>query len=135
MITDYNTVIKERLTELAQLEDGWLDGYDGLAINRDCLSWAEPILVKLAKIQIPRIYPRVDDRNIQAEWTFGDYSVTLRFDYEEKELAIRAVSLKHVDRAYLTDSEEDLDKLIYFVNFYLLKHINKLEEQRKNDWS
>jgi len=107
--------IDKQLEELANLEEGWLDG-EGEKIERENINWVASIIKQLKGIETPRLYPRLEG-NVQAEWTFGDWEVTLRLEFEERLLAVRAVNLheNEVPRKYLKDTSEEIDLLRSFL--------------------
>lgn len=72
--------IKERLDEMKDLEDGWLWG-DGLAIPPEGLDWLAELFADFEPK--PRLYPTAY-AGVQAEWTVGEYEVSLEVDLKEK---------------------------------------------------
>lgn len=91
-----------RFEELAQLQDGWLDGI-GKAPDANGLMW-------LAKqfddfypdsVDLPHLYP-TEDGGIQAEWFLSPFDVSLDVDLAERKGTYHSLNLE-------TDAEESRD--------------------------
>lgn len=69
--------IETRLEELAQLQDGWLDGKgcapDRASLIRLALAFDERFSPDLP---LPHLYPTLEG-DVQAEWTLGSWEVSL----------------------------------------------------------
>lgn len=69
--------VEIRLKELAQLQDGWLDGKgrapDPAALTRLTQAFDERFAPELP---LPRLYP-TPEGNVLAEWTLGPWAVSL----------------------------------------------------------
>ncbi|MGW1956720.1 hypothetical protein ACWCPI_28895 [Streptomyces sp. NPDC001920] len=74
----------ERLTELHDLEAGWLDGV-GQQVSRKVLREAESLLLEFLDEQVkrPYIYP-TEDGGVQLEWPYSAGEVTLTVTSDEK---------------------------------------------------
>ncbi|MFJ9088712.1 hypothetical protein ACIRL3_40520 [Streptomyces sp. NPDC102384] len=74
----------ERLTELHDLEAGWLDGV-GRQVSRKVLREVESLLLEFLDEQIkrPYIYP-TEDGGVQLEWPYSTGEVTLTITPDEK---------------------------------------------------
>ena len=72
--------VQTRLTEIALLRDGWLEG-DGVAPKPDGLSWLAGRLQEHypSDLPLPYLYPTYFG-GVQAEWTIGSFELTLEFD-------------------------------------------------------
>ncbi len=83
-----------RLGEIAQLKDGWLDG-EGFAPAKDKLDWlaAEFEAGISSGLPQPYLYPTTEG-GIQAEWSLGDWSVSLEINLDTKVGEYHALSLK-----------------------------------------
>jgi hypothetical protein len=69
--------IETRFEELAQLQDGWLDG-KGCVLDRDSLTRLEMVFDKhLGRtLPLPHLYP-TPEGCVQAEWTLGGWEISL----------------------------------------------------------
>ncbi len=82
--------ISVRLNELRELEEGWADGTQsatdwgnnyGEALNDDGLQWLESQFQSFYHLASPpHLYP-TPDGNIQAEWTLGQFEISLEIDF------------------------------------------------------
>ena len=82
-----------RLTEMAKLEDGWLDG-KGRAAAKENLDWLANSFDTWfdADLPLPYHYPTAEG-GVQAEWSLGDWEVSLDIDLESRQAAYQALSL------------------------------------------
>lgn len=82
-----------RLGELAQLEDGWLDG-KGYAPPKDGLEWFSRTFENLYSpvLPLPHVYP-TPEGGIQAEWDLGEWSVSLETDLRTQKAEFQALNL------------------------------------------
>lgn len=71
----------ERLEELKDMQDGWLDG-DGLAPDVDGLERLKGLFKKhYTFVRHPYIYPHnEDDADLSIEWSFPDFEVGMDLD-------------------------------------------------------
>lgn len=85
--------IESRLEELADLQDGWLDG-KGLALNPENLLWlVNEFDSKFdPDLPLPYLYPTAEG-GIQAEWTQGNWEVSLEINLDEKSAEWQAFNL------------------------------------------
>jgi hypothetical protein len=85
--------ISLRLEELAKLGDGWLDG-KGHAATKDQLNWlAGAFQLNLdTELPLPYLYPTAEG-GVQAEWSLGDWEVSLDIDLESRQAAYQALRL------------------------------------------
>lgn len=101
--------IETRLDELAQLQDGWLDGkgsaLDGASLMRLAQAFEEGFSPDLP---LPHLYP-TPQGGVQAEWTLGHWEVSLEItlpsmaaDYQ----AVRTVSGETREQALLLAAED-----------------------------
>ena len=75
--------VTSQIKLLEQLKDGWLDGY-GKAPSKAGLAWlAEQLKQHSCNKPLPYLYP-IPDGGIQAEWSFGQYEVTLKINMETR---------------------------------------------------
>lgn len=89
--------MKERLNELAQLEDGWFDG-EGLAPLAEAMTWLEDAWrAHAAHLPMPYIYPTLEG-GLSLEWDKPADGLTLELDLATKQA-----------RATLADDEVGLD--------------------------
>ncbi|NTU49721.1 MAG: hypothetical protein HGA87_02295 [Desulfobulbaceae bacterium] len=72
--------ISERLDELKNLNDGWLDG-EGTAPNPEVLNWLSNSFTRYysAELPLPYIYPTAEG-GIQVEWSLPPNDVSLEID-------------------------------------------------------
>jgi hypothetical protein len=94
--------IETRLEELAQLQDGWLDG-KGRAPNRAALlqlaqAFEDHYAVELP---LPYLYPTAEG-GVQAEWTLGDWEVSL-------DVALPALTAQYQALHIKTGESRELD--------------------------
>jgi hypothetical protein len=78
-----------RMKELAALPDGWLNG-EGSRLNKDGLARFAKEFDK--SLPLPHLYPSVSG-NLWAEWTFGDYEVSLDVDLQTLSAEYQSVSI------------------------------------------
>ncbi len=100
--------ISERLHELGQLEKGWHDGR-GNPLDETGLSWLEESFLNNyddAGLPLPWLYPTIEG-NVQAEWTIGDWEVSLEVRLNDKHGEYQAVNM---DSGQQVDEEFDLTK-------------------------
>jgi hypothetical protein len=71
--------LDNRLGELEELQEGWLDG-DGLPPAPAALQSARATLAELLGLEAPRprVYP-TPEGGVQAEWTAGNHEISLTF--------------------------------------------------------
>lgn len=86
--------VDERLEELADLPNGWLDG-KGTALNRDHLAWlAKEFDEKFsADLPLPYLYP-TSEGGIQAEWPIGKWEASLEIDLANKTAEWQSLNLE-----------------------------------------
>lgn len=83
-----------RLEQIATLKDGWLDG-QGHAPASDKLEWLGNAFDSNfdADLPLPYLYPTAEG-GIQAEWSLGDWSVTLEINLDAQQGEYQALNLK-----------------------------------------
>jgi hypothetical protein len=86
--------IPTRLNEIAQFEDGWLDG-KGKSFDGTKLKWIEELFDTYydTSLILPCLYPTVEG-NIQAEWSIKDWEVSIEINLESKSGEFQAVNIK-----------------------------------------
>ena len=79
--------IREQISNLGELEGGWLEG-TGKALDPDELAKLAERLVQHYPLSAPelRLYPKADG-NVQAEWWIGNYSAVLEVFLDESGVA------------------------------------------------
>lgn len=98
--------VAAQLTDLAQLEDGWLNG-EGRAPDRDGLAWLADRFERSwpRDLPSPYIFPTVEG-GVQAEWSLPPYEASLEVDLGARTGEWHALNLE-------TDAEDrrtcDLD--------------------------
>lgn len=72
--------VAAQLADLAQLEDGWLDG-DGLAPDREALAWLADRFERCwpRDLPLPYLYP-TPEGGVQAEWSLPPHEISLEVD-------------------------------------------------------
>lgn len=82
-----------RLEELSLLKDGWLDG-KGKTPDREKLLWLGSAFDSQfgADLPLPYLYPTAEG-GIQAEWSLGDWEVTLEINLDDKSGEYQALNL------------------------------------------
>ena len=85
--------IKNRLEELAKLQDGWLDG-KGFAPNHENLLWFGKAFDERFNpvLPLPYLYPTAEG-GIQAEWSLADWQVSLEINLDSKSAQWQAFNL------------------------------------------
>ncbi|MBK1718467.1 hypothetical protein [Thiocystis violacea] len=85
--------VETRLEELAALPDGWLDG-QGKCLDRGALSaLAQDFDDHFdSELPLPYLYPTAEG-GVQAEWTLGDWEVSLEIDLQNRSAHYQAVRL------------------------------------------
>lgn len=81
---------RERLDELALLEDGWHDGDDGLKIPQEVIELVEEFLSRLENEgqTIPSIFPMLTEDGMSMVWYLSSQTITLRvYSVNELELS------------------------------------------------
>lgn len=101
-LLDINDV-PSRIDELKSLKDGWLDGV-GKAPNANGLNWLATQFdnYALEDMPLPLAFP-TEEGNVQMEWTFGDFDISLEIDLVTHQALLHILNLQ-------TDNEE-LDNL------------------------
>jgi hypothetical protein len=86
--------ISPRLDELSTLKDGWLDG-KGLPPAKGNLDWLADSFGKWfdAELRPPYLYPTAEG-DIQAEWSFGDWEISLEIDLKGRSAEYQALNLR-----------------------------------------
>lgn len=95
--------IDARLELLAGLEDGWLDG-EGERLDPDRLHEIGELLERMTSsrgLPPPYLYP-TSEGNIQAEWTFGNWEVSLTFQVSHGAVVGMAVNVE-------TDADDEIE--------------------------
>ena len=82
-----------RLEELAELKEGWLDG-KGQALDPSGLTWLFTSFETLydSALPLPYLYPTVEG-SIQAEWTLGEWEISLEIVLLQKRADYHALNL------------------------------------------
>lgn len=76
--------VRERLGELAKLQDGWLNG-EGIAPKNEDLNWFITVFDEYydASLSLPYLYPTLNG-GIQAEWSNKNYEISLLVNFANK---------------------------------------------------
>ncbi len=105
--------IEARLEELAQLEDGWLDG-KGLALNKNALSILARAFDEYFSpyLGLPYLYP-TPEGGVQAEWTLGQWEVSLEIALPSMIAEYQAVNINtneshELELSLATDAVDDV---------------------------
>lgn len=106
--------LNRRLSQLAALEIGWLDG-DGAPPTQKALSLAERVLTELLAMEVPspRAFP-TPDGGIQAEWTIGHREVSVTFEPHGSLYALSVNTASGTSDERVLDSE-DVGQITRFV--------------------
>ena len=85
--------VAARMEELAELQDGWLDG-KGHAPDRSALNWlAQSFELNFdPDLPLPYLYPTAEG-GIQAEWSIDNWEVTLDIDLHKQTAEYQAMHL------------------------------------------
>lgn len=85
--------VETRLEELAALPDGWLDG-KGKRLDRDALRALAQTFDDYfdSELPLPYLYPTAEG-GVQAEWSLGDWEVSLEIELEGRMACYQAVRL------------------------------------------
>jgi hypothetical protein len=85
------------LDEIAQLQDGWLDG-EGLTPNRESLSRLTQLFENHfeADLPLPFLYP-TPNGGMQAEWSLGKQSITLEVNIDQLRGEYHALNIESGD--------------------------------------
>lgn len=85
--------VAARMEELAELQDGWLDG-KGHAPERSALSWlARSFELNFnPDLPLPYLYPTAEG-GVQAEWSIADWEITLDINLQNKTAEYQALHL------------------------------------------
>lgn len=95
---------EKRIEGLLGLQDGWFDG-EGKAFDVQNIEFVADFLRALCwewDLPTPYLYP-TPENNLQAEWTFGEWEVSLTFDFGSKRIIGLAVNS-------ITDANAELDE-------------------------
>ena len=77
--------ISERLDELRNMQDGWLDG-DGVAPSHAGLDWLNSSFERYLPMNLPLPYMfPTPEGGIEAEWSIGRYSVMFEIDLDSRQ--------------------------------------------------
>lgn len=100
-----------RLTELAALKDGWLDG-EGKALDPSELRWLEDWFSSFIQddLPLPHLYPTIDGK-VRAEWTLGQNEISLEFNVGTKEAFWHSLDLSTDESEERTVALEDEDQI------------------------
>ena len=114
MITKEPKRIPARIAELKLLKDGWLDG-KGKALGSNSLDWLSESFDQLydQKLPLPRLFP-TPEGNIQAEWVFNEWEISLEIDLTTKiseYQAVNTASLKEINDTYDLNDSNSWSKL------------------------
>lgn len=91
--------VASQLMDLAQLEDGWLDG-EGRAPGREALTWLADRFEHSwpGNLPSPYLYPTVEG-GVQAEWSLPPHEISLEVDLGARTSEWHALNLE-------TDAED-----------------------------
>ena len=109
--------LEARLTELASLEAGWLDGgyrnpelKFGEAISKETIDWAREGILNILR---PYVFP-TPEGNILVEWgKIGDVDLSIEFDGKDKSMHIHALNHK-TGVAFCQDVKQVDGKIVVF---------------------
>lgn len=96
--------LEKRIEELLGLQDGWFDG-EGKAFDAQSIEVVADFIRALCwewDLPTPYLYP-TPENNLQAEWTFGEWEVSLTFDFGSNRIIGLAVNS-------ITDADAELDE-------------------------
>lgn len=105
--------VTTRLEELAQLQNGWLDGTKGQALN-------QASLIRLAQafdeafnttLPLPHLYP-TPEGDVQAEWSLGVWEVSLEIsltDFQANYQAVQTISGQTREKIFNLAAEDCQD--------------------------
>ena len=124
-IKEINHPIEDRLIELSELEDGWLDG-DGVRISGNALEIAHKLslmILDTGEFQEPSLFP-LEDGGIQFQWFYPE---SLLLDSEKStvyhievspwgELAVSRVTMNEHDYEETFSCEKAIQHLLDFKN-------------------
>lgn len=114
--------IDKRIRDIGDLKEGWYDG-EGTAFDRGALATLRTLLVSMpinSKVPFPYLYPEMDG-GISAEWTFGDWEVSLEFDRNMTRAAALAISTQTREKERIEvrlDAANSAVRLARFVERY-----------------
>lgn len=84
--------LDECLANISQLEDGWFDGEEGKTVSIDLVDAVKATFSGMFEqhgVPFPYLYPIIDG-GIRAEWSWGDWEVSMDFLSKETPLNIHA---------------------------------------------
>lgn len=108
--------VSERLLDLGELKEGWLDNGLGKPLDAEGLKWFEAAFNMYyddAQLPLPNLFPTVEG-NIQAEWTLGDWEISLEVDLITKSGEFQAVEIvadTQIDESLALDESDAWQKL------------------------
>ncbi|MXX20425.1 MAG: hypothetical protein F4W68_06525 [Cenarchaeum sp. SB0661_bin_35] len=77
--------VPARLDELRKLQDGWLDGDDGVAPNHEGLDWLSETFERYYPndLQLPRTYPTAEG-GVSLEWSVGNREIDMEVNLVDR---------------------------------------------------
>lgn len=85
--------LRQRSEELKVLEDGWLDGDQGRALDAAALQRLTDVLADIheqEEVPVPYLYP-TPSGDVQAEWTIGSWELSATFKLASGDVELDAV--------------------------------------------
>lgn len=89
--------VQARLDDLSLLTEGWLDGEQGKSLNTEALKWLGDTFdmsFNAEKLPLPATFP-TPSGNIQFEWSFNDYEISLEVNLDTKKAVFYALNIKN----------------------------------------
>lgn len=87
--SDEQALVLERLEELGNISDGWLDG-TGVAPNEYAMSWCKQnllVMMDMFGIKRPCLFP-IPDGGIEVEWSSEKADITLYVGGEDNSIVL-----------------------------------------------
>jgi len=77
--------VPARIDELRLLKGGWLDGKNGITLNKQDLDWFSEIFENYftGDLPLPYVYP-VPDGGLLLEWSIADHDISLEVSFSER---------------------------------------------------
>ncbi|MGD0083612.1 MAG: hypothetical protein ABSD78_10500 [Acidimicrobiales bacterium] len=106
--------LDQRLNEIAELEEGWLDG-EGVPLDPSALQWARRVLADLMTFEIPRarVFATLDG-GVQAEWSLEGQEVSITFEPGGKlyAIAVNVASGQAREPVFTSSSVEEIAQFV-----------------------
>jgi len=89
--------VQARLEDLSLLSDGWLDGEQGKSLDTEAIKWLGDTFensFNAEKLPLPATFP-TPSGNVQFEWSFDDYEISLEVNLDTKKAVFYALNIKN----------------------------------------